>query len=138
MSTRAFGERRAPWVAAAAAVLAMAIGFVRLPTAGASFSLAVGGTRGAVAGKTWPIGDGSEVAVLGRAIDKLRLGGVSLRASDVPKNYFAVLSSTGRLSTRVELSPSAGDLAIVRGPRRGAIATADQGGATLWSLTRRR
>lgn len=138
MTTRAFGERRAPWVAALAAVIAMAIGFVRLPTAGASFSLFVGGTRGAAAGKTWSVGDGSEVAVLGRAIDKLRLGGVSLRAPDVPKNYFAVLSSRGRLSTRVELSPNAGDLVLVRGPRRGAIATADQGGATLWSLTRRR
>jgi hypothetical protein len=138
MSSRAFGERRTPWMAALAVAAAMVIGFVRLPTAGASFSLFVGGTRGALAGKTWPVGDGSEVAVIGRAIDKLQLGGVSIRAPDVPKNYFAVLSSTGRLSTRVELSASAGDLTLVRGPRRGAIATADQGGATLWSLSRRR
>ena len=123
---------------ALAALSFMAIGLVRLPTAGASFSLFVGGTRGAISRKVWPIGDGSEVAVLARAIDKLRLGGVSVRAPEVPKNYFAVLSSIGRLSTRVDVNPSAGDLVLVRGPRRGAIATADQGGATLWSLTRRR
>jgi len=138
MSTRAFGERKAPWVAVFAAASFMSIGFVRLSTAGASFSLFVGGTRGAITRKVWPVGDGSEVAVLARAIDRLRLNGVSLRAPEVPKNYFAVLASTGRLSTRVELSPTGGDLMLVRGPRRGAIATADQGGATLWSLTRRR
>jgi hypothetical protein len=138
VATRAVGDRRAPWIAGLAALAFMAIGLFRLPTAGASFSLFVGGTRGAVARKIWPIGDGSEVAVLGRAIDTLRLGGVSLRAAEVPKNYFAVLSSMGRISTKVEASAAAGDLVLVRGPRRGAIATSDQGGMTLWSLTRRR
>jgi hypothetical protein len=113
----------------------MAIGCVRLSTAGASFSLTVGGTRGAMAGKTWPVGDGSELAVLARAIDKLRLPGVSLRASDVPKNYFAVLSSLGRLTTRVELNVGAGDLVLCK-----VIAGAGHrgSGARRCTLTRRR
>ena len=129
--------RAAKWIVPLAAAASGALGLVRISTAGASFGLLVGGTRGAIAGKRWTVGDGSEVSVVARAIDALRLPRVSLRAPDVPRNYFTVLSSVGRLVTRVDVGAT-GDLVLVRGPRNGALATADQAGATLWSLTRRR
>lgn len=138
LAIRVLGDRGASAGVIAAAFGFMAIGLVRISTASASFGLFSGGTRGALAGKLWSVGDGSEVAVLARAIDALRLPRVSLRAADVPRNYFTVLSSLGRISTRVDVGASGSDLVLVRGPKSGALATADQAGATLWSLARQR
>jgi len=132
------GKRAAPWASITAAAAMMSIGLVRISTAGASFGLLSGGTRGALAGKIWNVGDGSEIGVVARGIDALRLPKVSLRAPDVPRNYFAVLASTGRMKTQVDIGSSGADLVLTRGPRSGALATADQAGATLWSLSRRR
>jgi hypothetical protein len=134
---RVDSEKKNFWRTLAVATLCLAIGLVRVSTASASFSLLVGGTRGAVQTGTWMVGDGSELGVLARTIDALRLPAVSVRAPDVPRNYFSVLSSLGRLSTRVEIGGGAADLVLVRGPRNGALGTADQAGTAIWSLARR-
>lgn len=137
LAIRLVGERRGAFAAMAAAAAFLAVGLVGLPTASASFGLLAGGTRGAVRSRMWTVGDGSEVAVLARALDSLGVPRVTIDSSDVPRGYWAMLGQVGRVRVHVELGRSPSGLAVVRGERSGAIATVSAGGATLWSLVKR-
>jgi hypothetical protein len=137
LATRVVGEGRATWVVLGSALAAMSIGLPGLPTASAAFNVLSRGTKGAIASRTWTVGDGSEVAALASSIDALRARRQSVQSSEVPRSYWALLSQIGRLRTRVEGARGPGDLVVTRGASPGAIATVERGGATLWSLTRR-
>jgi hypothetical protein len=137
LATRVVGDGHATWAVLGSALIAMGIGLSGLPTASAAFNVLSRGTKGAIASRTWTVGDGSEVAVLAGAIDSLGARSLSVQSSEVPRSYWALLVQTGRIRTRVDGARGAGDLVVTRGARPGALATVSRGGATLWSLTRR-
>jgi hypothetical protein len=139
LANRIVGSARAPWLGAAAAVAALGTACIGLPTAGASFNLVAGGTGGAVVRRRFPVGDGSELAVLARSIDSLRFARVSVQATDVPKGYFGLLHQVERMKTKVE-SPrgaSPGELIIVRGDKGGAVAKVTHWGGVIWQMSKR-
>ncbi|HVW24246.1 MAG TPA: hypothetical protein VHC69_02700 [Polyangiaceae bacterium] len=120
-----------------AAVLFVAYGLVAVPTASASFGLFGGGTARAVDSRLWTVGDGSEVAVLATAIDKLGMPSVTIDATEVPRAFWSTLERAGRLRTRVDVGRAGAlTLTLARGTRPNTIAAVSRDGATLWSLAR--
>jgi hypothetical protein len=106
-------------------------------TASASASPITGGGRSAR--RVLPVGDGSELAVLARAIDALGKPSVTLAAPpEVPAELWARLLHTGRLRTRVTLDRQ-GELSLSRGRSSGAIvAQVRRDGALVWTLAHNR
>jgi hypothetical protein len=138
-AVRFASERRGAYAALAAALAFVIFGLFGLPTASASFGLFGGGTGRAVEGRMWTIGDGSEVAALGPAIDRLGAPRLMVDAPEVPRTYWATLEHFGRLRTRLEVGRS-GPLAVSvrRGADPNAVATVSRDGAQLWSLVTKR
>ena len=121
----------------AVALLCFANGLSGVPTASAAFGALAGGTKGAVARSSFAVGDGSEVASLATAINRLGTPRVGIEAHDVPRTYWALLNQAGRLKTQVDTGRRGKDsLALVRGRHDGAIAVVARDGATLWSLVK--
>ena len=138
IASRAAGEARAVFAVLPAALLFVAYGLVAVPTASASFGLFGGGTARAVASNMWTIGDGSEVAPIAAAIDRLGMPTISVNSAEVPHTYWSTLERAGRIRTHVEPGVSGGlTLTLARGKQPDAIATVTREGAALWSLARR-
>lgn len=121
---------------AGGAVGFVAFGLVGVPTASASFGLFGGGTRRAAESRMWTIGDGSELAPLAGAIDRLGLPALTIDAPEAPRPFWTALERAGRLRTHVEPGRSTFGIAVTRGERPNAIATVSRDGAILWSLTK--
>jgi hypothetical protein len=137
LAIRMVGERFAHLAALVTVFALVTSGLIALPTASASFGLLARGTPGAIASRSWTVGDGSEVASLARAIDAEGRPRVSVDAPEVPRSYWAMLGQLGRLRARVDVArPGQGYFVIVRGPRSPAAATVERGGAVLWSLSK--
>jgi hypothetical protein len=137
MTTRLVAHR---WQSAAALVAGLSLvtyGLLGLPTASASFGLFGGGARGALAERSFPVGDGSEAAVLARAIDLAGAPRAALDSPDVPRSYLAFLHQSGRLRTRPDSGRGLPGFVLSRGAKPGSLATVTRDGAVLWSLTRR-
>jgi hypothetical protein len=137
-AVRFAGEARSVFAVLAAGFVFLTYGLVGLPTASASFGLFGGGTARAVEGRMWTVGDGSEVAALAIAIDRLGMPRLAVDAPDVARTYWAVLERVGRLRTHVE--PGRGGplaVSVHRGADPNAIATVSRDGAQLWSLAKR-
>jgi hypothetical protein len=138
IASRLFGEARSLFAVLPAALLCVAFGLLGVPTASASFGLFGGGTARAVASNTWTVGDGSEVAVLGAAIDKLGLPTIVVESAEVPRTFWSTLERAGRLHTHVESGRSVGlSFTLARGKQSNALATVSREGGALWSLERR-
>jgi hypothetical protein len=137
-ASRLFGDARSLFAVLPAALLFVAYGFVGVSTASASFGVFGGGTARALASGTWTVGDGSEVAALAPAIDKLGMPAISVESTEVPHAVWSMLERAGRLRTHVEPGRSAGmTLTLARGRQPDAIVTVSRDGAALWSLARR-
>jgi hypothetical protein len=137
-AVRFAGDARSAFVVLAAAPAFLAYGLVGLPTASSSFGLFGGGTARAVEGRMWTVGDGSELAVLAPAIDRLGMPRLFVDAPDVPRTYWAALAQVGRLRTQLEAGrPGALTVSVHRGADPNAIATVSRDGAQLWSLGKR-
>ncbi|HEX4336555.1 MAG TPA: hypothetical protein VH062_11615 [Polyangiaceae bacterium] len=137
-ASRAVGEQRGVFVVLVAGVLFVTSGLIGVPTASSSFGLFGGGTARAVESRMWTVGDGSEVAPLAAAIDKLGMPRLAIDAPEVPRTYWQLLQRDGRLHTQVEPGRAGAlTVSVNRGPHAGALATVARDGATLWSLTRR-
>jgi len=106
----------------------------RPETASASFDDALGATR-AVARTGWlPLGDGSELASVGPAIESLSRAQVTIHAPEVPGELWQVLKRVRRLKTNV-VPVATGELQLVRGGEGGAaLWRLERSGAVLWTL----
>jgi hypothetical protein len=83
-----------------------------------------------------PLGDGSEVAALARAIDGLGRPSVTLSSPpDLSPEIWRWLGEARRMRTRVSVQPK-GELVLVRGTLAvpGRIADVRRDGAVLWTL----
>jgi hypothetical protein len=136
LATRFVGARWRGCALLAAGIVLAVWGLWNVPTASASFGLLAGGTRGAVRSGTFFVGDGSEVAVLAPALDRLGEPRLAIDTHDVPRGYFGLLNQAGRLRAHVDV-PRAGGYGIARGAKDEAVAVVSRDGAVLWSLTRR-
>jgi hypothetical protein len=135
---RLLGEARSLFAVLASGLAFLAFGLFGLPTASASFGLFGGGTARAVASRMWTVGDGSEVAALALAIDRLGVSRLFVDGSEVPRSYWTTLQWAGRLRTRVEVGRGGPlTMSVHRGDEQGAIATVTRDGAVLWSLAKR-
>jgi hypothetical protein len=138
IASRVVGEARAVFAVLPAALLFVVYGLVAVPTASASFGLFGGGTARAVERNTWTIGDGSEVAAIAPAIDKLGMPTIAVESAEVPHTYWSTLERAGRIRTHVEPGRSAGlTLTLARGKQPDPIAVVQREGGILWSLARR-
>ena len=136
LTTRVVGTDLAARVLSPLATIAVGIAAINLPTAGASFSTLVGGTRGAVDSQIWTVGDGSEIAGLARAIDGLKISSLTVEAHEIPRGVWTLLNQSKRLKTRVEPARQAA-YRITRGAQPNTVATVERDKAVLWSLSKR-
>jgi hypothetical protein len=136
LTTRVVGAELAARILAPLAAIAVLIVAIHLPTAGASFSTLVGGTRGAVESQIWTVGDGSEVAGLARSIDALGVGRLTVEAHEIPRGVWTLLNQSNRLQTRVEPARQAA-YTISRGAHPNSVGAVEREKAVLWSIWRR-
>jgi len=136
LTTRVVGADLAARILASLAAIAVLIVAINLPTAGASFSTLVGGTRGAVESQIWTVGDGSEVAGLARSIDALGIGQLTVEAHEIPRGVWTLLNQSNRLKTRVEPARQAA-YTISRGAHPNSVGAVEREKAVLWTLSRR-
>lgn len=134
VATRLVGPRRRAWALLGIAMAYLATCLVGLPSAGASFGLFAGETRGATLSGRWVVGDGSELSLIAPAIDELGRSHLVLEGPEVPKGYFALLRGLGRLRASGDMTKGHAAFSVVRGDRANAIARVKHWGTTLWSL----
>jgi hypothetical protein len=135
VATRFVGKRWVATALSATGLLLVASGIWDVGTASASFGLLAGGTRGALRSGTLFVGDGSEVAALAPALDRLGESRLAIDAPEVPRSYFGLLNETGRL--RAHVDARAGGYTVKRGPQDSAMAAVARDGAVLWSLAKK-
>jgi hypothetical protein len=137
LATRLVKGRFADLAVAVPALLLLAAGALGIPTASSAFGALGGGERRAAAGRQWTVGDGSELAAVAPAIDRLDMPRLNIDAPDVPRGYWALLERAGRMHTHVDPGRGVYGLSIHRGDDDRAVARVTRGGATLWSLCKR-
>jgi hypothetical protein len=128
-------------ISATLTIAALAVSTLLEPrTLGSAFAPLFGGAAHVAQSRVLAPGDGSEVAILARSIDRLGRADINLNAPEVPQELWQTLRETGRMRTQVKQSvvPEA-VLQVVRGPsQRGEpLARVVRDGAVLWTLVKR-